>query len=63
MIPLSLLRKIERWMQDHLPALCARCGRLRFQKDLSQHLRTTGVVVGLCADCEREVYRPWETRK
>jgi hypothetical protein len=60
MIPISLLRKIDRWLRDHSPVWCVRCRRVMTAKNARYHLTTIGAVATLCPNCERELYHPWE---
>jgi hypothetical protein len=59
MIPLSLLRKIDRWVIDHALVWCIQCRRMMWAKDAHYRSTTTGIVGTLCEDCERELYHPW----
>ena len=60
MIPLSLLRRIERWLDQHLPFYCPACRRWRSPQKSKYTYTTSGFAVRLCDDCYRENYTPWE---
>lgn len=60
MIPLSLLRRIDRWVREHMPVICAHCQRWKMAKSTRRKITTSGLIVSLCNDCEKELYHPWE---
>jgi hypothetical protein len=59
MIPLSLLRKIDKWLRQHSPVWCVRCHKMVQQKNTHAEFTTSGVVATLCHKCHRELYTPW----
>jgi hypothetical protein len=50
---------IERWVKDHMPFMCAGCGRTRFMKNRLCVMHRTGKWVSLCKDCYEEVFAPF----
>jgi RNase P subunit RPR2 len=59
MIPLALLRRIDRWLRDHEPVFCALCLRLLFRKDALYRQTTLSRVVPLCEKCHQELFHPY----
>jgi RNase P subunit RPR2 len=63
MIPLSLLRRIDRWLRDHRLVWCVRCQYLMFSKDARYRMSNTGIVAALCPECEKQLYHPFSKER
>jgi hypothetical protein len=59
MIPIALLRRIDRWLRDHEPVFCALCLRVLFRKHALYQQTTLGRVVPLCKRCHTELFHPY----
>lgn len=55
-----MIHKFIQWLRDHSLVWCVRCQRLMFSKDARFRMTTTGFFAALCADCEREIFHPWD---